>query len=79
MPQASAELDKWARDKFGGIDDAPVIAFLKGEGFTLTRGWEWKKAGITEWNQLTDDQKCAINFLVGEWDFGGLITEKPAP
>lgn len=73
MPQASTELDKWVRDKFGGIDDGPVSAFLEDEGFTLSREYEWHKAGVTKWEQLTDDQQCAINFLIDEWDWGSII------
>ncbi|QIG70171.1 hypothetical protein EVB87_071 [Rhizobium phage RHph_N28_1] len=79
MPQASSELQKWAQDKFGTLDDTPVCRFLESEGFTETRGFEWEKEGVTSWDQLTDDQKYAINFLIDEWDYGGLITTEVKP
>ena len=64
MPQAPDYLrDKW------GIDCGPVIIYLKARGFKLTRDWWWI---VPENYTPSDDEYSAIDFLIMEWDFGGI-------
>lgn len=68
MPQASDE----DRARWGGVDgigEDKAIDYLRGRGFTLTRHWFWLKPDGLE---MTPDDWGAINFLIDEWDFGGL-------
>jgi hypothetical protein len=65
MPQASDEQRaEW------GIDDAPVIAFLRTQGYELTRHWTW--IAPTPNHVPSEKEWSAIYFLIDEWDFGGL-------
>lgn len=69
MPQASDEQRaEW------GIDDAPVIRFLETAGYRLGGDWRWTKP--TPAHQPSEKEISAIEFLMDEWDFGGLA---PSP
>ena len=65
MPQASDELRKrW------DVGDGPVIAYLKAKGFTLLPNYHWRKPSPD--HEVTEAEWSAMDFLVEEWDFGGL-------
>ena len=65
MPQAPDELqNRW------DIDDAPVIAYLRAKGFVLLKNWCWQKPDPA--HELTEAERSAIDFLILEWDFGGI-------
>lgn len=64
MPQAS---DDQRAD--WGIDDGPVIAYLKAAGYRLERDWSWT---APKDHEPTRNELSAIRFLIYEWDFGGL-------
>lgn len=68
MPQASDEdRARWGgRD---GIGEEKAMDYLESRGFRLTRQWHWIKP---DGHIMTDDDWGAINFLIDEWDFGGL-------
>lgn len=73
MPQASDELRGRMRAKFGSIDEAGPMKFLTDAGYTLTRAWTWTpKPGVTSWAGVTYEEGECIDFLIYEWDFGGL-------
>lgn len=72
MPQASAELQNQMIERFGSLDDGPVIAHLEKQGYTLTREGFWKKDGIKEYKDMERFDFECLMFLAHEWDFGGL-------
>lgn len=72
MPQASDELREKMRQRFGdSIDEQGPIDFLVGAGYKLGSDWLWEKEGTT-YESMTQDEYDAMQFLVQEWDFGGL-------
>lgn len=76
MPQATDELRAKIVARFGSIDCGPVVDWLRARGFTLTPDWLWDLPVSRATNgsmNLTDEECDAINFLVDEWDFGGVI------
>ena len=69
MPQATEEQRaQWGGD--GGVGEDKAIAFLEAAGYTLRPDWLWTKP--TPEHVPTDDEISASNFLVDEWDFGGI-------
>lgn len=64
MPQASPE----QRAKWGVMPDK-AMDFLESRGFRLTHGWTWVKP---HGHKITEDEFQAVDFLIAEWDFGGL-------
>ena len=64
MPQASDAL----RAKFA--DDASAISLLEGAGFVLLPSWSWLLPSPTY--VPTQEQYDAIDYLIGEWDYGGI-------
>lgn len=67
MPQAPTYLcDEWE-------DDYKAIDFLQAAGYRLLRGWTWK---LPSPNHIpTPQENRAINYLILEWDFGGIEGE----
>lgn len=68
MPSAAPELQaQWP----GGDNEA--MGHLENSGYRLTREWTWipPKADYA----ATDRDLSAINYLVDEWDFGGVETD----
>lgn len=64
MPQAPAELcNKWKTDQ-------AAIDFLESRGFKLTPEAAWVGPGRT----LTDEEVSAVDYLILEWDYDGLIS-----
>lgn len=73
MPQASRELQDLMDERFGDpVDSSGPIKFLQERGYTLGHDWCWSKPGVTELEQMKQDEWEALLFLVQEWDFGGL-------
>ncbi len=71
MPSSSDFLrTKWA-DSEGNITDAVAQKYLEDKGFILTEKWFWKLPNPNY--HITDDDFSAIQYLIEEWDFGGLI------
>lgn len=65
MPTAPDYLrDEW------GTDESQAITYLEGRGFKLTRDWLWKMP--VNRASLTQKEVSAIDFLIMEWDYGGL-------
>lgn len=58
------------------IDDAGPERFLRSRGYTLTRGWEWRKPVPA--HTVSEEEWNCITFLADEWDFGG-IAKSHAP
>ena len=73
MPQASTELQQKMISRFGDIGDGGPIAYLEAKGYILLGDWLWlplyidRDPNILEWD--------CIDFLVDEWDFGGVILD----
>ena len=66
MPQAPEFLRKrW------GLFETAAERYLKSRGFILTRQWEW----IAPDRKLTEKELSAINFLILEWDYGGVLND----
>lgn len=68
MPQASDEDREWAREEFGSMDLAGPMSYLEDNGWVLTPEWEW----IPPHEDITEKEYMCVNFLVDEWDFGGI-------
>lgn len=65
MPQASDELRaKWP----GG--DSEACRYLEGRGYKLRSDWQWDVTDVTD--ELERDVS-AIQYLIDEWDYGGLV------
>ena len=70
MPEASHELHVRMAQYFGDpVDDRGPMDYLKGRGYKLTHKWEWERPlGL----KPTEKDLEVIQFLIEEWDFGGL-------
>lgn len=69
MPSGPPELhEKWSNYYPEGFGDQNAMRFLREAGFKLTDGWTWIAPG----REPTEEEWSAINYLVWEWDFGGL-------
>lgn len=66
MPEAP----QYLRDEF---PDADGDAWLYSRGFKLNRRWEWVPPSGHEFVQRDWD---AIDYMIMEWDFGGLAGEQ---
>ena len=75
MPQASGELRKRMKERFGhSVSEAGPTEFLKDAGYELQRGFVWKpKPGVASVEEMARDEFECLMFLVHEWDYGGLI------
>lgn len=74
MPQATDE----QREKWGGLDGVGedfATEYLQGRGWTLLRSWHWRKP--TPDHEPAEDEIGAIQFLIDEWDFGGIEPGAP--
>lgn len=72
MPSGPPELhEKWR--KYGPHEDSGdsnAIKFLKDRGWQLGRDWFWTQPHQS--HVTTEDEASAIDYLVLEWDFGGI-------
>lgn len=65
MPQARPDLQA----KFA--DDSEALDVLEGAGFVLLPDWTWRGP---EGRQPCIEELDAIEYLIEEWDYGGLVT-----
>lgn len=73
MPEASDEAHDWAMKKFGSIEDGVILKWLEERGYKeVQNGWLLFKPGITAFKDMELDEQRAVQFLVDEWDFGGI-------
>lgn len=74
MPQTSQEILEYMEKHHGeDFDDNRAIHLLKSRGYTVTDKHDWiAPSHITEENMPEDDKKLLI-YLIEEWDFGGVI------
>jgi hypothetical protein len=63
MPQTSDE----RRARWPG-KDSEALSFLYSQGYEMTREWEW----IPPKREPTEREIDAIDYLVEEWDYGGI-------
>lgn len=78
MPTATEELRNKMGEYFGEriLEHFPM-KFLEDAGYVLTRGWVWKpKPGVECYDDMTQKEYDCMEFLVQEWDFGGLEPSK---
>ncbi len=68
MPQATDEQRRlWGEN--GGVGEGKAIQYLNNAGYILRRNWTWQKP---EGHIPTEEEIGAIDFLIDEWDFGGI-------
>ena len=70
MPQASERMRRRYRAKFGDIGPEHAMKELEKRGWTLTKEWEWVPPRNGRFQ--SDEELFWIDFLIQEWDFGGL-------
>lgn len=71
MPQATDELRRWAEEKFGTLDCCVVQEWLEARGFKLSQAWVWSRPA----RPISAEERDAIEFLIQEWDYGGIEGE----
>lgn len=72
MPQAAPEHAARWQDPTGKVgSDQVACSFLEGVGYKSTRHWAWILPTPT--HIPTDKELDAINFLINEWDWDGII------
>lgn len=70
MPQATTYLqNKWGG--VGGIGEDKAANYLTKRGYILRSDYCWFKPAEVE---ITLEDTEAMDFLIQEWDFGGLVT-----
>jgi hypothetical protein len=67
MPSASPEL----RRQWPG-HDREAILHLQAQGYRLNERWAWVRP--TPEHVVTDRDRSAIQYLIDEWDFDGLLS-----
>ena len=65
MPQASADLQA----EWPGMDKE-AIKYLQDRGWRLNRRWQWIKPHPS--HEPAEREWSAIEYLIDEWDFGGV-------
>lgn len=71
MPQATDELRDFARSEFGSIDLSGPQRLLESRGFKLTDDWRWERPAPDYY--ITQLEFKCLDFLIQEWDYGGLV------
>lgn len=71
MPTATDDLRQWAIERFGSIDLFAPIEWLKAQGFELLESFSWVPPNGGD--SISDDEWKAIDFLMQEWDFEGVV------
>jgi hypothetical protein len=73
MPQASRRqhelMEKWFGDP---VSELGPCKLLEQRGYDLTRGYEWVKP--TPSHTIHEIEWECIQFLIDEWDFGGVAS-----
>lgn len=67
MPQATEE----QRAEWNGPDDSTAMKYLEDAGYKLARSWCWIKPSPK--HTPTEKEISAAQFLIDEWDYGGII------
>lgn len=69
MPQASdAQRRRWGGRH--GVGEDKAEGFLKSRGYVLTRQWYWTLPKPDHY--VTAEEADAMQFLMDEWDYGGI-------
>lgn len=75
MPSGPSEWHAiWCSRDPQGNGDLAAIAYLKAQGYALTGRWEWRLPKPEHWP--TPEENFAIDYLIAEWDFGGIEPER---
>lgn len=85
MPSGPPELHEfwsnyytdWEDERMMKSGDFNASRYLKEQGFTLTRGWEWTHPTHKDYNDLSELEYSAIYYMVHEWDYGGFRLPTP--
>lgn len=74
MPESTEELRTKIRERFdGSIDSEGPTKYLENAGYVLTPQWVWiAKPGVTSYEEMTPEELECLDFLIQEWDYGGL-------
>jgi hypothetical protein len=67
MPQASSAQHR----EWNGPAEDTACLFLEGLGYRLTAEWFWVPP--SPGHVVTPKERSAIEFLIDEWDYGGVI------
>ena len=70
MPTASDEDRAEIVRRFGNIDPRGPENYLTAHGWKLTRDWTWVPP-TPDYRASADEINC-IQFLIDEWDYGGV-------
>lgn len=65
----------YADERMLGSGDINAVRYLREQGFILTRQWEWTHPEKKTLKSLSEEEWCAMSYLVDEWDYGYLKTE----
>lgn len=72
MPQSSDDMHELMNYYFGDpVEDEGPIKFLEDRGYKLTQKWTWVPP--EKEHHVTLKEHLCIQFLIEEWDFGGLM------
>ena len=67
----------WSEFGPSGGGDMNAIKFLEDRGYRLTARWRWARPTLE--HVVTEDEWRAINYLVMEWDFDGVVEDQLDP
>lgn len=70
MPQASEYLRERMRVRFGDLDVHGPQSFLLNQGWTITRAYNFVKPAPD--HRPEDLEWECVDFLIEEWDYGGV-------
>jgi hypothetical protein len=68
----------WPDERMAGSADLAASRYLRENGFTLTRGWEWIHSTYKDYNDFTELEYSAICYLIHEWDYAGFRLSTPS-
>jgi hypothetical protein len=65
--------EEWTKEGPTESGDYNAINYLESLGFKLSKEWEWSHKEYKSWQEIPFKKaQYAINYLIAEWDFGGL-------
>jgi hypothetical protein len=71
MPSGPPELhEKWTKRGPTEAGDTNATLYLESRGYKMSQHWNWFKP--SEDHVPTEEEIEALNYLVWEWDYGGL-------
>lgn len=71
MPQASNDLREKMKEYFDDeVDDVGPKDYLIMQGYKLLPNWRWHKP--TPMHKISEKEYRCLQFLVDEWDYGGI-------